>query len=82
MTAIDLTLGEHTIPCRGVSSDQKLPTGLAESGQAEVECGFNTAAVTGECTGTQLMPMYANGDHALSAVVTTDDGETRTTLAS
>ena len=78
---IDLTLGDHMIRCRGVSSDRSSPVGLAES-SVDYECPLNTAAVMGECMGTQLMPAYANGDYALGATMTTSEGATRTTLAS
>ncbi|WP_420441528.1 hypothetical protein [Candidatus Palauibacter sp.] len=71
---IDLMLGDEVINCRGTSSDQ----GLAEAGaQVEVDCFFNTDAVMGECTGMQLDPMYANGDHTVSARLRTADGEIR-----
>ena len=83
VTAIALTLGDETIQCRGTSADASSPVaGLAESGgQIEVDCFLDTDAVNGACMGMQLDPTYANGDYALGAFVTTDEGNTRSVVA-
>ena len=82
VTGIALTLGDQVIQCRGTSADADPIAGMAESGGAlEVECFFNTDAVDGACVGEQLMPLYANGDHALGAYVTTAEGARRDALA-
>ena len=87
VTNVDLTLGEEVISCRGASSDAASPTGvlpgLAESGgSVEIECFFDTDQVAGECTGMQMAPRFANGEHELSAQITTSDGSVRQALAS
>ena len=83
VTAIALTLGDETVQCRGTSADASSPVaGLAESGgQIEVDCFLDTDAVNGACMGMQLDPTYANGDYALGAFVTTDEGHTRSVVA-
>ena len=82
VTAIDLTLGDMMISCRGTSSDGATPVGLANSGGAvEVECFFDTDAVMGYCEGMQLDPQFANGEHELGARITVADGGTRDALA-
>ncbi|MYH08909.1 MAG: hypothetical protein F4143_01850 [Gemmatimonadales bacterium] len=86
VTNVDLTLGEEVISCRGASSDDAAPTGvmptLAESGgSVEIECFFDTDQVAGECTGMQMEPRFANGEHELGARITTADGTTRDALA-
>ncbi|MYC87866.1 MAG: hypothetical protein F4X22_06465 [Gemmatimonadales bacterium] len=82
VTGIALMLGDETIQCRGSSADADPATGLASSGgQIEVDCFLDTNAVEGECMGMQLMPRYANGDYALGAFVTTDEGKTRSVVA-
>ena len=83
VTAIALTLGDETIQCRGTSADASSPVaGLAESGgQIEVDCFLDTDAVSGACVGMQLDPTYANGDYSLGAFVTTDEGNTRSVVA-
>ena len=83
VAAIALTLGDETIQCRGTSADASSPVaGLAESGgQIEVDCFLDTDAVNGACMGMQLDPTYANGDYALGAFVTTDEGNTRSVVA-
>ncbi|WP_420461536.1 Ig-like domain-containing protein [Candidatus Palauibacter sp.] len=79
IAVIDIMLGEQVINCRGVSASREAQ---AEAfGQTEIECRLNTAAVVGECTGTQLAPLYANGDYQLGARLTTSEGETRETFA-
>ncbi|WP_420616085.1 hypothetical protein [Candidatus Palauibacter sp.] len=87
VTNVDLTLGDEVISCRGASSDAASPTGvvpgLAESGgSVEIECFFDTDQVAGECTGMQMAPRFANGQHELGAQITTDDGSVRQALAS
>ena len=87
VTNVDLTLGEEVISCRGASSDAASPTGvlpgLAESGgSVEIECFFDTDQVAGECMGMQMEPRFANGEHELSAQITTSDGTVRQALAS
>ena len=87
VTNVDLTLGEEVISCRGASSDAASPTGvvpgLAESGgSVEIECFFDTDQVAGECTGMQMEPRFANGEHELGAQITTADGSVRQALAS
>ena len=82
VVGIALTLGEQVIQCRGTSADADPTAGLAESGgELEVECFFNTDAIDGECVGEQLSPLYANGDQALGAYLTTDEGKARETFA-
>ena len=82
VTNVDLTLGDEVISCRGASSDAASPIGLASAGaQVEIECFFDTDAVSGECVGMQLAPRFANGDHELGARITTADGTTRDALA-
>ena len=82
VTAIALTLGDHVVQCRGTSSDMSPVAGIAASGgQVAVECFLDTDAVSGACVGMQLDPAYPNGDYSLGAFLTTDEGETRTTLA-
>jgi len=82
VTAIALTLGDHVVQCRGTSSDMSPVAGIAASGgQVAVECFLDTDAVSGACVGLQLDPAYPNGDYSLGAFLTTDEGETRTTLA-
>ena len=82
VTGIALTLGEETIQCRGTSADANPAAGLAESGgQIEVDCFLDTDAVMGACMGMQLDPTYANGDYALGAFLTTDEGKTRSVVA-
>ena len=82
VTAIDLTLGEMVISCRGTSNDGATPVGLANSGGAvEVECFFDTDAVMGYCEGMQLDPQFANGEHELGARITVATGDTRDALA-
>ena len=81
VVGIDLTVGDQVIQCRGASGDAAPTPGLAESGQLEVDCFFNTDAVDGECVGEQLMPAYPNGTYSLGASITTADGETRAALA-
>ncbi len=82
VTGIALTLGEETIQCRGTSADADPIAGLAASGgQIEVDCFLDTDAVNGECMGMQLDPTYANGDYSLGAVLTTDEGKTRSVVA-
>ena len=81
--SIDLTLGDQVISCRGTSADAASPVGLADSsGQVEVDCFFDTDDVMGECTGMQLAPLYANGEHELGARITTADGTVREALVS
>ncbi|MDE2664413.1 MAG: hypothetical protein OXI39_15605 [Gemmatimonadota bacterium] len=87
VTNVDLMLGDEVISCRGASSDAASPAGVvpgvAESGgSVEIECFFDTDQVAGECMGMQMEPRFANGDHELSAQITTSDGTTRTALAS
>ena len=79
IAVIDLMLGEQVINCRGVSASREAQ---AEAfGETEIECRLNTAAVMGECTGTQLAPLYANGDYQLGARLTTTEGDERETFA-
>ena len=79
IAVIDLMLGEQVINCRGVSASREAQ---AEAfGETEIECRLNTAAVMGECTGTQLAPLYANGDYQLGARLTTSEGDERETFA-
>ena len=81
VVGVALTLGEQVIQCRGTSADADPTAGLAESGgEIEVECFFNTDAIDGECVGEQLSPLYANGDQALGAYLTTAEGKTRETF--
>ncbi len=83
VAGIALTLGEDVIQCRGSSSDQATPAGLAKSGgQVEYNCLLKTATIMGECMGEQVDPMYANGEHALGAFITTAEGERREAAAS
>ena len=82
VAGIALTLGEDVIQCRGSSSDQATPGGLAKSGgQVEYTCLLKTATIMGECMGEQVDPMYANGEHALGAFITTAEGERREAAA-
>jgi hypothetical protein len=82
VTGIALTLGGETIQCRGTSADADPVAGLAASGgQIEVDCFLDTDAVSGACMGMQLDPTYANGDYALGAFLTTDEGKTRSVVA-
>ena len=86
VTNVDLTLGDEVISCRGASSDAAAPAGVvpgvAESGgSVEIECFFDTDQVAGECTGMQMAPRFANGEHELGARITTADGTTRDALA-
>jgi len=83
VTNVDLTLGDEVISCRGASSDAASPVGLADSGgSVEIECFFDTDQVAGECTGMQMEPRFANGEHELGAQITTSDGSVRQALAS
>ena len=83
VTNVDLTLGDEVISCRGASSDAASPVGLADSGgSVEIECFFDTDQVAGECTGMQMAPRFANGEHELGAQITTSDGSVRQALAS
>lgn len=84
VTKIDLTLGDDVISCRGASNDAApvgVGVGVAESGSVEVECFFDTDQVLGECTGMQMDPRFANGDHELGAQITTSEGSVRQALA-
>ncbi len=82
VTNVDLTLGDEVISCRGASSDAASPVGLADSGgSVEIECFFDTDQVAGECTGMQMEPRFANGEHQLGARITTSDGTMREALA-
>ena len=80
VVGIELLVGGTALHCRGSTGSGE--SDLAGSGsQVEIPCVFNTAAVMGECMGSQLDPMFANGAVELGARIHTQGGGTRDALA-